>query len=202
MARTLLLVRHACAAGDRRGRFVGRTDLPLSPEGLEQTHKLVPLIRALDPEVCYCSPLARARQTADILLRHLPLPVHIDDDLREIDFGQWECKTFEEVAVEDARAVEQWANFDHRFAFPGGESLGGFLARVRRIAKRLSDDPTSTVLVVTHGGMIRTMICHFLALRPRQYVLFDVAHAACAVIDLFDGRGVLKGLNLVSAEDR
>jgi broad specificity phosphatase PhoE len=174
----------------------------LSPEGLKQAHKLMPLVRGFGPEACYCSPLARARQTADVLLRHIHLPVHIDDDLREIDFGQWECKTFEQVAVEDARAVERWANFDHRFAFPGGESLGGFLARVRRAAKRLADDPASTVLAVTHGGMIRAMICHFLALRPRQYVLFEVAQAACTVIDLFDGRGVLRGLNLISAEDR
>jgi len=70
------------------------------------------------------------------------------------------------------------------------------LARVRRSARRLSEDPAEAVLVVTHGGIIRAMICHFLGLRPRQYVLFHIAHAACTVIDLYDGHGVLGGLNV------
>ncbi len=202
MARKLLLIRHACAEGDLQGRFVGRTDLPLSAEGPEQARKLLPLVRAMQPGACYCSPLLRARQTAEVLLEQTRLPVQIDDDLREIDFGEWECRTFEEIAARNAHAVDRWAAFDHRFAFPGGESLGGFLARVRRSARRLSEDPASVVLAVTHGGMIRELICRFLDLRPRQYVLFDVAHAGCTVIDLFDGRGVLSGLNLTCAEGR
>ena len=139
----------------------------------------------------YTSPLLRARQTSEILLKDTRLSAQFDDDLREIDFGRWECKTFEEITAEDAGAVKRWAAFDHRFAFPGGESLGGFLARMRRSARRLSEDPAPTVLVVTHGGIIRAMICHFLGLRPRQYVLFHIAHAACTVIDLYDGHGVL-----------
>jgi broad specificity phosphatase PhoE len=172
----------------------------MSAEGGDQARRLWPLLHTLAPEVCFCSPLLRARQTAEVILKNLHLPVHTDDDLREIDFGAWECKTFEEVVAADARAVKRWAEFDQRFTFPGGESLGGFLARIRRMARRLANDPASTVLAVTHGGVIRMMICHFLGLRPRNYVLFDVAHASCAVIDLFDGKGVLTGLNLGSQE--
>ena len=47
------------------------------------------------------------------------------------------------------------------------------------------------MLAVTHGGVIRAMICHLLGLEPRHYVLFEVDYAAAVVIDLFDGRGVL-----------
>jgi broad specificity phosphatase PhoE len=138
----------------------------------------------------------RAAETAATL----PVP-HIDEDLREIDFGQWECKTFEQMAAADAAAVERWAAFDRGFAFPGGESLRGFLARVRRCAKRLCADEAETVLAVTHGGVIRMMICHLLGLRPRQYVLFDVGNAACAVVNVFEGKGVLSALNLRSADE-
>ena len=129
------------------------------------------------------------------------MEVHIADSLREVDFGQWELKTFEQVANESARAVKLLANFDPKFRFPGGESLGGFLARVRRISHRLSDDPAETVMVVTHGGVIRSMICRFLGIRPRDYLLFDVAHATCTVINVFDNKGVLSGLNLRGEED-
>lgn len=201
MARKILLVRHARTEGAPRGSFVGRTDLPLAAGGVDQARRLLPLLRAHKPDVCYCSPLLRTRQTADAILTGLPLPLHTEDDLREIDFGQWECKTFDQiVASTPARTVKQWAQCDQRFTFPGGESLGGFMARVRRAAKRLTRDEASTVLVVTHGGIIRSMICQLLGLRPRDYVLFDVANASCTVIDVFDDKGVLAGLNLCCPE--
>ncbi len=196
MAQKLLLIRHALAEGAPKGSFLGRTDLPISSAGAGQASKLAKLVRAAKPDACYCSPLLRARQTADVLLEGQSLPIQIKDDLREIDFGDWECKTFEQVATENHRAIDKWAAFDHRFTFPGGESLGGFLARVRRMAKTICEDPASTVLAVTHGGMIRSMICHFLGLRPRNYILFNVAHASCAEIDIFEGKGVLNGLNI------
>ena len=201
MAEKILLVRHAYAEGAPKQSFLGRTDLPLSPVGMDQARKLSRLVRAAKPQSCYCSPLLRAKQTADILLKNLSLPVQIDDDLREIDFGRWECKTFEQVASENAREIEKWAKFDHKFTFPGGESLGGFLARVRRMAKRFCEDPAPVVLAVTHGGMIRSMICHLLRLRPKNYILFDVKHASCVTIDLFDGKGILSGFNLTHATE-
>jgi broad specificity phosphatase PhoE len=184
------------------GTFTGRTDLPLSPEGVVQARALIPLLQSARPGSVSCSPLLRARQTADIMLEGCPLPVRIDDDLREIDFGRWECKTFEQIEAQDPRAVSRWAKFDNNFAFPEGESLGGFLARMRRACRRLCDDPADTVLAVTHGGVIRAMLCRLLGLRARQYVAFDVAPASCTVIDVFDKGGVVSGLNLRSWEGR
>lgn len=180
--------------------FVGSSDVPISAEGGRQALGLAGSLRAAAPDVCYCSPLVRARQTAEILLQHCPMPIHAEDDLREIDFGRWECKTFDQIAADDPKAVQRWARYDQRFTFPGGECLGGFLARVRRIARRLVREEAATALVVTHGGIIRALICHFLRLRPREYVLFNVAHASCTIIDLFDDKGVLAGLNLRSLE--
>ena len=156
---------------------------------------MAPLIQARGPATSYCSPLLRARQTADCIVPQALLPIQIDDDLREIDFGLWEGKTFDEIAVEDPAAVGRWAQFCEDFTFPEGDSVGGFLARIRRAADRLAHDGADTVLAITHGGVIRAMICHFLGLNPRQYVLFNVRCATCATIDLFDGKGVLSGLN-------
>ncbi len=201
MAQRLVLIRHGLPKGAPKGAFLGRTDLPLSAEGRRQAIALRPLLRQFKPGVCYCSPLLRASQTTDILLDGSGMDVHVDDALREVDFGQWELMTFEQAAKQSARAVKLLANFDPRFKFPGGESLGGFLARIRRVSRRLSADPAETVLVVTHGGVIRSMICSFLGIRPRDYLLFDVAHAACAVIDVYDNKGVLSGLNLRGSED-
>lgn len=160
------------------------------------------MIASFGPDVCYTSPLVRARQTTEILLEGTSVPIQIDDELQEIDFGQWEHKTFAQIASENANAVKRWVGFDQKFTFPDGESLGSFLARVRRVTRRLSSDPAQTVLVVTHGGIIRSMICRLLGIRPRNYLLFDVAYAACTVIEVFDNKGVLSGLNLRDWENK
>ncbi len=119
------------------------------------------------------------------------LKIEIDPALREIDFGRWENCRFEDLKVAEPALVDRWAAFEFDFAFPGGESLRGFLDRVAAAADRMAHDPADTVLAVTHGGAIRAIICHLLGLDPRNYVLFEVEYAAAVVLHLFDGRGVL-----------
>lgn len=142
--------------------------------------------------------MQRCRQTVALLAPELPLS--IDPELREIDFGQWENRRFAETAAVSPALVEQWARFDTDFTFPEGENVGQFLRRVRAAADRLIGTSADTVLAVTHGGVIRTMICHLLGLDPRKYVVFDIPYGGLAVIDLFDGKGVLAALERPEAE--
>lgn len=169
--------------------------MPAAPHGLQQARGLAKLVRSKGPGRCFCSPLVRASQTAEVIGNSTGLRVEVDKDLREIDFGQWEGKTFGQIAAEDPEAIDRWAEFSEEFAFPGGESVGGFLTRIRRAAHHLEEDPADVVVAVTHAGVIRGMICHLLGLPSRHYLLFDVRHAACTTIDLADGKGVLSGLN-------
>lgn len=192
MAEHLLLLRHGRITPARVGCLVGATDLPLDPFGRAQARAMAVRTKEWMPLRCYSSPLARCRETALALMPEQA--VGWDEDLREIDFGQWETRTFAEMAAERPDLVEQWKAFTPDFAFPGGEKLRSFLARVRRAADRLTRDDAPTVLAVTHAGVIRAMLCHLLALDPRQYVAFDVGYAALAVVRLFDGRGVLTAL--------
>ena len=195
MACQLLLVRHAAIAPQYAGRYVGSTDVPADARGLHQARTLASLVRFRKPDRCYCSPLVRARQTADVICETTDLQLQVDDDLREVDFGRWECKTFEEIAADAPEAVNRWAASSEEFTFPGGESVAGFLCRIHRAAHRLAEDCAEVVLAVTHAGVIRGMICHLLGLPPRDYLLFDIRHAACTTIALADGKGVLTGLN-------
>ncbi len=192
MAKRLLLLRHARIVADHVGRLIGATDVPLDPSGEAQAQALADRVLRWGPQACYCSPMQRCRQTAAAVAPDLPLLV--DPDLREIDFGQWENRTFAEAAAKDPSLVDRWAAFDLDFAFPAGKAWATFLRRVQAAADRLVSAEPQTVLVVTHGGVIRTMICHLLGLEPRKYVAFDVPYAAMAVIDMFDGQGVLAAL--------
>ncbi len=189
MAARLVLVRHAHPANGSTGCLIGSTDPLLDEQGERQARCLSDRVARFEPGVCVSSPLARCRQTAAAIAGSLP--VRLDPDLREIDFGRWENRTFADVAAAEPELVARWAEYDPAFAFPGGESLEGFQDRVSRVAGWLAGDPAATVLVVSHAGVIRALVCRYLGLRPSQYVLFDVGHASITLIQLFDGRGVL-----------
>ena len=191
MAQQLSLARHAQSRSQSDGLLLGKSDVPLGDLGERQADALGVALRRLSPERCFCSPLARARQT----MERSNLAAVIEDDLREVDFGRWEGRTFEEIAASEGDAVERWAAFDPQFAFPEGEGLADFFSRAGRVADRLAADPAQRVLAVTHGGVIRAMICHLLGLDQRHSVLFDVKPASLTTMALHDGKGVLTGLN-------
>jgi alpha-ribazole phosphatase len=192
MADYLYLVRHGRTGSGRDCRYLGRTDEPLNAVGRLQVEALAQLLRAKRRcGRCVCSPLQRATQTAEILRSVTGCAPEIDADLREIDFGRWEGKMFSEIRDSSAEEVERWARFSPDFAFPGGESLRDFLDRVRRAADRLAADEAETILAVTHGGVIKVMLCHLLGLEARRYVAFEIATASLTVVRLFEGKGVL-----------
>lgn len=195
----VLLLRHASHASSQDRTFIGSTDLSLSEPGRREASSLRTLIESWRPERCLSSPLRRCRETVELASR---IPAETLPDLREIDFGLWEGKTFDEIRLVDPDLVDRWARFDPEFGFPGGERLADFGARIRRVAGLIAASPEKTVLVVTHGGVIRALICHFLGLELRQYLLFNIDCASLAIVDLFGDRGVLAGLNCGPHQER
>lgn len=137
----LLLVRHGETDWNAEGRLQGQTDRPLSDYGRRQALQLADELGSEEFEAIYSSDLTRTRQTAEVVGRRLALPVELDSDLREKDWGTWEGLTSAER---------------DRVEFVG-ESTEAHQERIlralRRIAERHPRD--GLVLVVTHGGSMR-----------------------------------------------
>jgi len=198
MPTQLFLLRHGPTSAPP-GCFAGSSDVPLSGQGLARLDKISAQLKNID--CWYCSPMLRTRQTLQHL-RHLGCrvgePVY-DERLREIDFGRWELQTFADIAAKDEELLPAWNQYLD-FVFPEGEAVPTFIQRVEAMLAVFSGMETSTgtntVAVVTHGGVIRTMICLALGISPRNYLLFDVQPASLTVLDLFSEGGVLRGLNL------
>jgi alpha-ribazole phosphatase len=186
-------MRHARIDANHIGQLIGATDVALDPAAEKHARTLAGRLRRWQPQVCYCSPKRRCRQTAAAVAPELP--PHVDPDLREIDFGQWETRVFADVVAQDSTLLDRWAAFDLDFTFPGGERVGDFLHRVQTAADRLIHADAETVLAVAHGGVIRAMLCLLLGLEARNYVAFHVPYATMVVVDLFDGKGVLSALD-------
>ena len=194
MTTRIYLLRHASTTAPA-GTFVGRTDIPLSGQGLERLNSLTDYLNDVDR--WYCSPMLRSRQTFEVLGRQGSVraePV-IDDRLREIDFGRWEMKTFADISAADPEGVKAWEKYPN-FVFPEGEAVNEFILRIADMLDVFMSDDNEKIAVVTHGGVIRTMICLALGISVRSYLLFDVQPASLTILDLYSEGGVLKGLNL------
>jgi probable phosphoglycerate mutase len=137
----LLLVRHGETDWNADGRLQGQTDRPLTDYGRRQARELAEQLADEGLEAIYASDLARARETAEIVGERLGLPVELDPDLREKDWGTWEGLT----------SVER-----DRVEFVG-ESTEAHQERILRALRRISErhPGDERVLVVTHGGSMR-----------------------------------------------
>ena len=195
MAGQILLVRHATLPAEYKGHYIGRTDVPADPLGLRALDGLAVLLAKKKPEKCYCSPLLRTQQTAGGLLKPLGLQPVLVPDLMEVNFGKWDGLSFDQVTRDYPEEMQKWTeNADH-FAFPEGESVQTFMERIGRVADRLSQDPAQVVLAVTHAGVIRGLICHFLQLPFSSFYSFAIQYASCTTLLISGDTGALAGLN-------
>lgn len=197
MAQRVVLIRHAepQVTSVPPGRPLSSgSDAPLSAAGRRQASLLAGRLARSADGLYFSSPLPRATETAQIAGEAMGTRFEIDPDLREIEFGDWQGLTFEEMARRDPGRVAGWTRFAHDFAFPGGERLGDFLDRIGTVARRVVA-LDGAVTLVSHGGVIRTLLCVLLGLDPRHYLLFGVDHASITQVELCGARGVLVRLN-------
>ena len=194
MTEKLFLARHGEVEGWRPGMLLGSTDALLSDRGRHQA-ALIEDVFPGDAGIRFvCSPLARARQTAAVATAGREASVETDADLREIDFGEWEGLAYDEVEKGYPALAREWSDLIPGFGFPRGEKIEDFVSRVERAAHSLAEGEATTVVAFSHGGVIRALICHFLGLPFRDYLLFDVAPGSVTTLRLWEGRGVLTGL--------
>ncbi len=156
------LIRHGCTAGNSLRRYIGVTDQPLSPEGIEAANR-----HTKDPALdrVYVSPLRRAKETAAILFPNAEQTVI--DGLREMDFGAFENRSADEMANDPA--YRAWVDGMCQGACPGGESMAGFTARVADAFTDLVRRADGDLTVVTHGGVIMAILSQFAAPKKDFY---------------------------------
>jgi broad specificity phosphatase PhoE len=160
----ILLVRHGESEGNSLGQLQGHFDSPLTPLGRAQARRVGTWLKAQAPRwsAAYASPLARARETADIIAAQsgYPAPTH-DDDLREVAAGSLEGLTREEIWKRHPRFVERTITDLGDFAEFGGEGYEDVQARVSRVLTRIQGRHRAgedVVLVVAHGGIIFQLV--------------------------------------------
>lgn len=155
----VLLLRHGQTEWNALQKYQGHMDIALNDIGRYQAGKIARYLHENESiEAIYCSDLSRSRETAEIIAHELHLPVQVDERLREIGFGTWEGMTYEEVRCLYPEEYEKWFNSNVELKVPGGESIDELLARFLPALSELAEKHEGTVLVVSHGGLIKTVL--------------------------------------------
>jgi broad specificity phosphatase PhoE len=156
--RRLLLLRHGQSTWNADGRWQGQADVPLSTLGEAQAREAAAKLSAGDFDRLISSHLQRARRTAEILGEALGLAVEIDPELREIDVGEWQGLTRDEIRARAPGALADWSD-GRSESTPGGELRADLTERARLALLRAAaaSSPGDRVLLVSHGALIRNL---------------------------------------------
>ncbi len=148
------LARHGQTAYNLEGRFQGQQAIPLDETGRAQALELAERAVPYGFRALWCSPLRRARETADAVAARIGLAPIEDERLMETDSGEWTDRSFAEVRAEAPERFDAFAAGEPLFAFPGGES---FAAQEVRVEAALTEVQRGALpaLVVCHGMVIR-----------------------------------------------
>ncbi|HTP01971.1 MAG TPA: histidine phosphatase family protein [Anaerolineales bacterium] len=188
MTTRLYLVRHGATPLTMEDKFSGEAGVHLSDEGRAQATRLAERLRVHEIAAAYSSPLERAVETAEILMKPHGLPVTPVDGLREITHGHWEGLTRREVEKRFAEEYAAWEEDPFTFAPEGAESGLSVLARalpaIRQIVVQHRDQ---TVLVVSHKATLRLLLSSLLGFDARGYRdRLDQAPACLNIVDFSD----------------
>ena len=162
---TILLVRHAESTWNGSGHIQGTSDPPLSRRGRAQARALARVLAPFKPQRIESSPLARARETAQILAERLQRRLVVQPDLHEIHLGLWEGLTPKEVDRRFRRGYRRWLAGPSRVRIPEAEPIRAFRRRSLGCWKRyaaFAKRSRGTLAVVTHGGVMISILAHLL----------------------------------------
>ena len=142
-------------------KLQGRTDIPLNEEGRRMAEAAREQYKDINFDVCYCSPLIRARETAQILLKERDIPIICDDRLKEMSFGVYEG-TENSFQIPDCPVNVLFKDPAKYKAVEGGESFEELFARTGEFLKKVVEPGLAEgkdILIVGHGAMNSSIVC-------------------------------------------
>ena len=156
----IIIVRHCQAEGNLKRFFQGSIDTDITELGEKQIEKVAELLSGEPIEVMYSSPKKRAMKTAEGINIYHKLPIRIDDEIVEIDAGDWEGVLLTDIEKIYPEQMNNWRNVPGNFHAPNGESMSEVYERVKKALLRIvSENVGKTVCIVSHGCAIRNMMC-------------------------------------------
>jgi broad specificity phosphatase PhoE len=153
----LFLVRHGETDWLGEGRLQGNSPISLNTQGRRQAREVADFFRLRKPGPLFSSFLPRAQETASYISEACSIPVQSDERLNEINFGEWEGKTHDEIKKEYPALYGSWSELKENFQAPGGEEVSKVCQRVLAFFNEVRH-LREGMIAVSHGGPIRLLI--------------------------------------------
>lgn len=186
-----ILVRHGETEWHAENRYAGRTDVPLTELGHQQAANLGAWAAGQRIDAVLCSPLARARLTAEPAATALGLTPRVDERLYEVDFGRGDGLTRAEMAEEFPDALAAFLADPVAHHLPGGEDPEKAADRaITCLQEAARELPDGRVLVVAHSTLVRLVLCRLLGIPLARYrqVFPALENGALTELRLLPGR--------------
>lgn len=175
----LYLIRHG-----RQSSRLCNVDVDLSEEGFRQASLVGERLFPAKIDAVYSSDLIRALQTAQSANLYWNVEHFVRPGLREISFGDMEGMSDDDIAVKYADFKREQKKMERDLAYPGGECAADVIARALPVFEEIYASGYQNVAVVTHGGVIRTMIAHCLGIDLAKWRLLSVDLENCSISEL------------------
>jgi alpha-ribazole phosphatase len=195
----LLIARHGQTKHNLDRRYQGITDAPLNETGRAEAGQLADRLLGEKLDAIYSSDLKRCVQTAELVAKKNNLNINQDGRLREISFGKWEGMSYDEIQAQSPDLLEKWMNDPAHIPPPNGETLIQLATRVKSAVEEIKPrHAEQTVLFVTHGGVIRTLLCLSLGIDLNRHLQFESATGSISELSFYEEGVSLKLFNGIS----
>ncbi|MCP4362766.1 MAG: histidine phosphatase family protein [Chloroflexi bacterium] len=195
MTTTLLLIRHGITDWNEAGRWQGHADIPLNETGRQQAAQLAVRLSDWPIEAVISSDLQRCRQTAVVLATHHHLEPHFDAIWRERDVGDFSGMTSKEVRARFSKIGQNGKR--GLIDPPNGEPFHEVRRRAQTAYEKvLADHPNEMVAVVSHGGLLHSLIGQLIGLHEDEYGRFSLrGNTGLSIVEVINKQPYLTRLN-------
>jgi broad specificity phosphatase PhoE len=177
---TLFLVRHGRTGWNKEQIFRGHKDVPLDEVGREEALLVGERLKEEGIKGVYSSPLSRAKETAEAIAQFHNVEVQCMAGLTDLNFGEWEGQSLEEVKKRYPDLYKQWQGAPHKVIFPGGEGLAAVSSRAMEAVKEIIERyPQEAVALVSHRVVLKVLICALLGLDNSHF--WNIAQDTTAI---------------------
>jgi alpha-ribazole phosphatase len=192
----LWLLRHPEPDAAVQGRCYGSLDVALSPGGIRQAQLVADSLVKQPFAAIYTSPRQRCSRAAEILAAGRTSRVETVAALRELDFGEWEGRRYDEIAAMYPELYQQWMERPTETQCPGGERFCDMRARVIPATRELrARHEGESIALMTHAGVIRIILANALGMPPANIFRIGQRYAAINVVRYFDESPVVTLVN-------
>jgi len=196
---SIIFLRHGQAKNNTDRVLAGRTPgVPLTEEGVEQSEKAAKFLEEMNISTIYSSPIERAKNTAEIVGKHISIDVKIDDRLIELDMGKFTGKPYDEIFSSHGNVFMKFYRGELEIAHNGVETFEQVKKRIRDMVDHVIDNhPDENVVLVTHMDPIKAMLSTVVSFSPENLYELIIPNASLNIFREYKRKFSISGINVM-----